>query len=56
MISGFPLQAALGALLLSPEELEKMVFGSDDGSVPDKTEDMGKPSNEFQFCSMSFQY
>ena len=37
MISGFPLQAALGALLLSPEELQKMVVGSDDGFVPDTT-------------------
>ena len=35
MISGFPLHAALGALLLSPDEVDQMVASSDDGFVKD---------------------
>ena len=40
-ISGFPIQAAIGALLLSDDDVEEMVTSSDDGALsgrPDGTE------------------
>ena len=50
-ISGFPLQAALGALLLSADEVEDMIASSDDGCLP---KDSGEARKPWERTSMHF--
>ena len=53
-ISGFPVQVAVGALLLSADEVEELVASSDDGILASTSEDSDGTRHPWQAGNMHF--